>query len=266
MNKKKLVICGDSFSVGIGCHDLHNEPYGSLLSKELNLELVNLAKGSSTNLSIFLQVKYAVENIKDIEYLFVGTTCYHRTEWFPEKSNPYIPLDNTNVNYHQYPPYGYMTYPYILEHPMKNDNRYKGEMFTENYNGIIDYVDNILDKNNGVNNSGYFTKFKNEDNKKMRLLKEYYLYFFDARIQRQNDMGQIVMSHNLLRNKNIKHYILTNDVNDLSSYIDKNNMININWSNLSISYPDDLKTLHTSSEGHKVVYETILKKMSNNII
>ena len=266
MNKKKLVICGDSFSIGIGCHDLHNEPYGSLLSKHLNLDLVNLAKGSSTNLSIFLQVKYAVENIKDIEYLFVGTTCYHRTEWFPEDANPHTLLDNTNVNYHQYPPYGHMTYKYLLDNPMKNDKKYKGEMFTENYHGIIDYVDNILDKNNGINNSDYFKKFKNEDNKRMRLLKDYYLYFFDARIQRQNDMGQIVMSHNLLRNKNINHYVLTHDVDDLSSYIDKKNMININWGDLSIKYPDDLKSLHTSSEGHKIVYETILKKMVYNII
>lgn len=258
---KKLVICGDSFSVGIGCHDLHNEPYGSLLANHLGLELINLAKGSSTNLSIFLQVKYAVENIKDIEYLIVGTTCYHRTEWFPEESNLHIPLDNTNVNYHQYPPYGYMTYPYLLEHPMKNDKRYKGEMFTENYYGIIDYIDNILDKNNNVNNSEYFTKFKNEDNKKMRLLKDYYLYFFDARIQKQKDMGQIVMSHNLLRNNNINHYILTHDVDDLSPYLDKNNMININWGDLSIKYPDDLKSLHTSYEGHIEVFNKIKDKI-----
>ena len=27
---KNLVICGDSYNIGIGCHDLHNEPYGSL--------------------------------------------------------------------------------------------------------------------------------------------------------------------------------------------------------------------------------------------
>lgn len=263
---KKLVICGDSFSVGIGCHDLHNEPYGSLLAKHLNLELVNLAKGSSTNLSIFLQVKYVVENIQDIEYLFVGTTCYHRTEWFPEESNTYIPLDNTNVNYHQYPPYGHCTYPYLLENPMKNDKRYRGEMFTENYHGIIDYVDNILEKNDGVNNSDYFKKFKKEDNKRMKLLKDYYLYFYDGRIQRQYDMGQIVMSHNLLRNHNINHYILAPDTKDFVPYIDEKNMIDISWGQLSIKYPDDLKTLHTSYEGHIEVYKKIIDVIEKTII
>ena len=94
---KNLVICGDSFSVGIGCEDLINEPYGSLLAKELNLNLINLAKGSSTNLSISLQVKYAIENIKDIELLIIGTTCYYRTEWFPENSKNYQHLDNKNL-------------------------------------------------------------------------------------------------------------------------------------------------------------------------
>ena len=52
---KKIVICGDSFNIGIGCRDLANEPYGQLLSKELGIPIINLAKGSSTNLSIYLQ-------------------------------------------------------------------------------------------------------------------------------------------------------------------------------------------------------------------
>ncbi len=260
----KLVICGDSFSIGIGCHDLHNEPYGSLLSKKLNKELINLAKGSSTNLSIALQVEYAIRKIKNIDLLIVGTTCYHRTEWFPEDTNTLIPLNNENVNYHQYPPYGYMTYPYLLDYPMNNDIDYRGEMFTENYHGIIDYVDNILNKN--ITESGYFKKFKKEDDKKMRLLKDYYLYFYDGRIQKQYDIGQIVMSHNLLKYNKIPHIILNDNVDDLKSYIPNENLLNINWGEMSKKYPDDLKTLHTSHEGHKIVYETILMKLSNNLI
>ena len=154
---KNLVVCGDSFSVGIGCHDLHNEPYGSLLAKKLGLNLINLAKGSSTNLSISLQVKHAVDNIPDIELLIVGNTCYHRTEWFPEHAREDREANNLNVNYHQYPPYGEGTYPYLLEHPMKDDSRYRGEMLTENWYGVIDYVENILDKHNNVNESKKLT-------------------------------------------------------------------------------------------------------------
>jgi len=263
---KKLVICGDSFSIGIGCHDLNNEPYGSLLAKNLDLELINLAKGSSTNLSIFLQAKYAIENIPDIELLIFGTTCYHRTEFFPEEADPYSTLSNSLVNYHQYPPYGYMTYPYLLENPMKNDGNEKNLMFTENYHGVIDYVDNILGKNNGVNDSGYYRKFKREDNKRMELLKDYYLYFYDARLQKQNDMGQIIMAHVLLKNQNIKHYILTPDVLDFAPYVNTKNLININWGELSIKFPDDLKSLHTSFEGHKEVFEKIKNKIDSKLI
>ena len=82
--KNTIVICGDSFSIGIGCRDLNNEPYGSLLSKELNMPLVNLAKGSSTNLSIYLQAKYVVDNLTDkTEIVLVSNTSYDRVNWFP---------------------------------------------------------------------------------------------------------------------------------------------------------------------------------------
>ena len=48
-------------------------------------------------------------------------------------------LNNLNVNYHEYPPYGQGTYEHLIDNPMKNDNRYCGEMLTENWIGILDY-------------------------------------------------------------------------------------------------------------------------------
>jgi hypothetical protein len=265
---KNLVICGDSFSIGIGCHNLETEPYGSLLAKKLDMNLINLAKGSSTNLSISLQVKHAVDNIPDIGLLIIANTCYHRTEWFPENAKENGDVINLNINYHQYPPYGEATYPYVIDHPMINDPRYTGEILTENWFGIIDYVEKILDKNNNVNNSAYFKKFKNERPDRMRLLKDYYYEFFDSRIQRQYDMGVIVKSHALLKNKNIKHYILTHEVDEFKLYVATENLVHVNWGSLSSKYPDDLKTLHTSYLGQIEVYESIIKKIQNfkNII
>jgi len=259
---KNLVICGDSFSIGIGCHDLNNEPYGSLLAKKLGMNLINLAKGSSTNLSISLQVKHAVDNIPDIGLLIIANTCYHRTEWFPENAKENSDVINLNVNYHQYPPYGEGTYPYIINQPMIDDIRYTGEILTENWYGIVDYVENILDKNNNVNNSAYFKKFKNERPERMRLLKDYYYEFFDSRIQRQYDMGVIIKSHVLLKNNNIKHFLLTNE-KEFYDYLPKHNIIDIDWGELSIKYPDDLKSLHTSYEGHLQVFEKIKTVLSS---
>jgi hypothetical protein len=262
---KNLVICGDSFSIGIGCHNLHDEPYGSLLSKKLGLNLINLAKGSSTNLSIFLQVKYAIENIKDIDYVIIGVTSNNRTEWFPEneETNKHWELDNRDVNYHQYPPYGKSTYPYIIDSHMVNNERYSGKMFTENYYGIIDYVENWLDK--GVGSSDYFSKFHNERPERMRLLRQYYYEIFDESIQRQYDTGVITLAHTLLKNNGIKHYILTCD-SIFDSYIPSENLINIDWGHLSLKYPDDLPSLHTSYEGHIEVYNTIISKLTKKLI
>ena len=105
--------------------------------------------------------------------------------------------------------------------------------------------------------------FKNERPEKMRLLKDYYYEFFDSRIQRQYDMGVIVKSHALLKNKNIKHYILTHD-HEFPLYVPTENLVHVDWGKLSLKYPDDLKTLHTSYLGQIEVYESIMKKLEGN--
>jgi hypothetical protein len=261
---KKIVICGDSFSIGIGCHDLHNEPYGSRLANHFKTDIINYAKGSSTNFSIFLQVKYVIENMNpsEIGLVCIAPTSYNRVEWFPvDVDTTDGDLKLTGVNYHQYPPYGKDTYPYLLENPMKYDERYTGEMFTENYYGIVDYVDNVLDGKRG--NGDYFVKFKNESPERMKLLRNYYAEIFDDRIQRNYDIGVITMAYNLLENRGIRCLVLSYDP-DFKNYIPEESLVNVDWGILSQKYADDLKTLHTSAEGHKEVFETIIKKLEKN--
>ena len=125
---KKLVVCGDSFAKGIGCRNLETEPYGSLVAKSLGLELVNIAKGSSTNYSIFAQVLYAIENIDDIDMILVTSTSYDRVEWFKHNENPTKHqkeyLTNYDINYHEYPPYMPNSYTEKIEgeqHIMSED-------------------------------------------------------------------------------------------------------------------------------------------------
>lgn len=256
-----LVICGDSFNIGIGCHDLEKEPYGNLLSVKLNKNLINLAKGSSSNFSIFLQVKYALENISNIDFMCIGVTTYNRTEWFEEGYNFVGEIKNTNVNYHQYPPYGVDSYKYIIPHPMKDDKNYKGKLLTENFNSVIDYVDNCMDNPNWKSN--YYARFDNEGKDKMKLLKDYYLNIFDDQIQRQYDIGCMVMCHILLKNKGIKHLFLTYD-KGFDSYIKSENVVDVDFMKLSHQYPDDMGTMHTSYVGHKIVYNSIIKKIETN--
>jgi hypothetical protein len=97
----------------------------------------------------------------------------------------------------------------------------------------------------------------------MKLLRNFYAEIFDDQIQRQSDMGVIVMAHNLLKNKGINHLILTSD-GEFTKYVSKENLVNVDWYVLSEKYPDDLKTLHTSAEGQRIVYENVLRKTKQN--
>ena len=264
---KNLVICGCSFAVGIGCRDLNETPFGILLSEKLNLNHISLAKGSSSNFSIYLQAKYAVDNIKDIDLVILSVTSYDRTEWFKEKlQNDDIwkkyqlesgELSNTDVNYHQYPPHGKNTYPQILPFYMEDDPDYTGEMFTENFVGVFDYLENFVDKNKF---STYYKRFDNERPERTNILRDYYLNISDLRIKRLYDIGMINLSHSLLKANNIKHLILTDDTY-YDQIIPKENLVNISWGELSEKYPDDLGSLHTGEKGHKIVYNEILKNI-----
>jgi len=144
---------------------------------------------------------------------------------------------------------------------MKDDPQYNGQMFTENYYGVVDYVDNVLTQKRGAGD--YFAKFKKERPERMKLLRNFYAEIFDDQIQRQSDMGLMVMAHNLLKKKGINHLILTSD-GEFTTYISKENLVNVDWYVLSEKYPDDLNTLHTSAEGQRVAYENVLRKTKQN--
>jgi len=258
---KNLVICGDSFNIGIGCHNLNTEPYGSLLSNKLNLNLINLAKGSSSNFSIFLQVKYAIENLKNIDLMCIGVTTYNRTEWFPENYNFEGELKNTNVNYHQYPPFGKDSYASLLSNPMESDINYNGKLLTENFNSVIDYVDNCMDNPNWKSN--YYARFNTESKNRMKLLKQYYLEIFDDKIQKQYDIGMMNLAHTLLKSNGINHLFLTYDC-EFNQYICSENLVNVDFMKLSKEYPDDMGTMHTSNIGHDIVFNDVINKLKQN--
>jgi hypothetical protein len=261
--KNKLIICGDSFNIGIGCPDLHKEPYGSVLADTLGLDLVNLAKGSSTNLSIYLQAEYAVNNIAtENDIVLISHTSYDRVDWFPWDDDNRNYITNADVNYHQYPPYGENTNYQILEnHPMANDINYNGRMFTENFLGVIDYWETFRKDDK---ESGYYSRFKDEPKERMKTLYDFAITIHDTRINRMHSMGVITMAHQLLKNKNIKHLILTGDVVGYSKLIDRKNLVDVCWETLSLKHPDELKTLHTGPEGHNEAARLIMNKLIQN--
>jgi hypothetical protein len=259
---KSIAICGDSFNIGIGCRDLENEPYGSLLAKELNRPLINLAKGSSTNLSIYLQAKHVVDDLLDkTEYVIVSHTSYDRVDWFPIDVALPHELSNYDVNYHQYPPYGPNTYITQIDHPMKDDPKYKGTMFTENFRGIIDYWETFKSKNK---ETSYYARFDNEPIERSKVLYDFARMIHENSIDRIKSIGLMTMAHQLLKRANVKHLILTHEVEYYNKFIDIQNLVNLSWGKLSNDYPDDLPSLHTSSEGHVVAFNIIMAKFKEN--
>lgn len=260
---KKIVICGDSFNIGIGCRDLDNEPYGQLLSKELGIPIINLAKGSSTNLSIYLQVQYAVEQLKGTtEYVLFSHTSYERLDWFPPDYEANRNLSLTDVNYHQYPPYGVNTYITRLPHPLADNIKYSGKMYTENVMGVIDFWETRANKE--LSDTDYYYRFKNEPTYRMKILYDWGIHIMNPSIERLKGISNMVLAHSLLRSANIKHLLLTDEPIEYSKYMPKENIVNVDWGKLSVDYPDDLPSLHTGAAGHRIAADAILKKFEKN--
>jgi hypothetical protein len=265
-----IVICGDSYNIGIGCRDLEKEPYAQLLGQHLNRPIINLAKGSSTNFSIYLQAKYAVEMLTDhpIDLVIVSHTSYDRMDWFPLdykfSGNEITLLD---VNYHQYPPYGDHTY-YVDDqvvrlntHPLEDNPGYKGAMYTDNLNGVINYWETI--RNRGVD-SKYFARFKHEPRERIKTLYDYAVSIHESRINRIQSMGLMSLAHQLLLRADIKHLILTQEAEYYKKFMDPINICSLDWGLLSKEYPDDVNSFHTGTQGHQKARDIVLEKLKEN--
>lgn len=259
--RKKIIICGDSFSAGIGLLNVENELYGHKLAEELNLELINLAKGSASHLVIFLQVKYAIEKWKDeIAFLCISSTSYARIDWFQYNyEHPNREIELTDVKYHNYAPYGKNTYfnNLIRPDPISTDLNYKGSMFTETLHGIDQYLKANVE-------SKIFSRLNDEPLERIKCINDYFSMVHDNNINRLNCIGLLTMAHNLAVNNNINHLILTPEIDSCSNFININNLVKVDWWNLRDTYPDTLSTLHTSEKGHEIVTNLIKEKIFKN--
>lgn len=257
----KIVICGDSFAIGIGCLDLEKDAWGPLLGNYYSREVINFGKGSSTNYSISLQADYAIDNVEDIDLLIISNTCPHRINFFKNKEQvnrakdpwgAYVPT-NLDVNYHEYPPYGEGTYIKTIPHPYINNPEYKGNLNTENWHGVICYTDSIEENSK----SGYYRKFKEED-ETLLLLRKYYFEIFDLQIQQAFDNGVLLKSYLKAVKKGIP-VLLALDVPEIVGLVEEKEHTPLNWGDLALEFPDKLNTWHTSEEGHSKAFQIVRK-------
>jgi hypothetical protein len=264
----RIIVCGDSFNIGIGCRDLNTEPYGSLLAERTGRKLVNLAKGSSTNLSIWLQVKYAVEELKanSSDIVLVNETSSNRFNWFPEgKDAQQREITNLDVNYHDYPPYGNHSYwPHRLDtHPMQDHHGYNGAMITENINGVVDYLDVFVAQ--GLNEHGsYYNRLVDEPIAKLKLIKDFYASVYSEQLSQLQSQAFMTMASTLLSNAGANYVMLLPGLDAYKDLVKADNILRFSWGAITLEYPDDVNTGHASPQGHVVAFEMIVDKLQKN--
>ena len=144
---------------------------------------------------------------------------------------------------------------------MSEDNRYKGRMFTENFMGVIDFWETFRKDDK---ESGYYARFINEPKERMKTLYDFATTIHDSRINRLQSIGVMTMAHQLLKKHNIRHVILTHEPKEYAKFIDEENLVELSWGKLSVDYPDEIKSMHSSPEGHKQAYKIILAKLQQN--
>ena len=106
-----LVTCGDSFACGSGLEDedCFEKSYAGLTASKIGVPQKVLARPGCCNYIIWLQIKYAVENIAKTQKPFVLITMTNaaRTTWFKPFNNKSEGTEPSieYLNYQDYPPY-----------------------------------------------------------------------------------------------------------------------------------------------------------------
>lgn len=258
---KTIVVCGDSFSYGIGCVDLSLSPYGVLVAKKFEANLIRLARGSASNFSIGLQAEYAAEKIKpQPDLIIIGMTSFDRIEWQAEGSSMARtdPVGLENLNYHLYPPH------HIPSSPMKRRERfhlegdpsYNPTILTEQASGLADYI-NHARRGNPIA-TGYFKRLNTEPIPKLDMIMKYYFDVFQGSIKIKYDTAIIFQSYMRCILLGLNAIIVTAQPNLFLGLVDPKHLCEVNWWQLSIDYPDSIGSLHTGEEGHRVAAERVI--------
>lgn len=252
---KNLVVCGDSFSAGIGCVNMPEQAYGVLVAKHLDLNLITLARGSASNYAIYLQAMAAAD-MEDTELVIIGQTSYDRIEWVKEGIEPEWHHTLNNLNYHMYPPHHHPQphHDKPLPFHLKGSIEYKPYILTEQIGAIDHYIDGYKKKQN----MGYYARLSSEPIEKLKLIRDYYVRIFDGGIKRDYDNGLLVQSYNYLKKKNIKVLILSCE-EKIKKFIDEDDLVWQDWGQVVQKYPDTIGSMHTSADGHQDTAHRIIE-------
>lgn len=262
MDKEKIVVCGDSFNVGIGLVDMEKQRYGRLIADELGTDLIVLARGSASNYSIFLQGVYASEMSPKPKCVILSVTSYDRIEWLSNEFEDHVSVNLTHLNYHEYPPHHHPQphHQKPLDFYLKGSDDYTPKLLTEQVIAISEYL-NLINSGAGTN---YYQRLHSESPDKLRMLLHHYLTVWgNNTIKRDYDIGLILSAYIKITNSGIHCLILSNDYN-FNNLIPKKDLINHSWGELSIKYPDTIGSLHADYPAHEHTAQLIIKRIKEN--
>ena len=173
----KLAVCGDSWF----CSDLEwpGRSFGEIISEKNNWELISLARGGCSNVTIALQIDQAIAMSADMVVIATTTPdrieipilAKHQSMWeslksafdwngFGEKQLAiYDKLRGlANIKYHPHPDlsskHDFLVDPCIISESMNNlaffgpnSQRYQGDLTADQYRALQSYMLHLYDSN-----------------------------------------------------------------------------------------------------------------------
>lgn len=252
-----LVTCGDSFACGSGLPDADafEKSYAGLTAKDIGVEQKVLARPGCCNYIIWLQMKWAVENLTKANKPFVLITMTNaaRTAWYKPFQNkgPGVQPSIEHLNYEAYPPYDrHTTTPRPI--PVKTDNTLQSETLSN--------LDTFFD----AKVKARWPQFQVEPQARIKLLRDWVADFFNFEIKQEYDNAILLKGHLLLKKHNIPHLFMGWQPN-FAELVSEKNYMAVDWGYWSQNYPDDRGTGHCDYQGHQYVYLEIIKKVKAQI-
>lgn len=258
----KLVICGDSFNVGIGLVDMEKQRYGQLVADELGYDLVMLARGSASNYAVFLQGKYASQMNPKPKCVVLCVTSYDRIEWLEDEFEKHVTLDLSHLNYHLYPPHHHPQphHDGPLDFHLKDDAGYNPKLLTEQVGAIPDYL-GLLKKGNPAE---YYQRLHSQSPEKLKMLLDHYLTVWSNNtIKCDYDRGLILSAYTKIKNNGINCLVLSSDTN-FNDLIPKEDLIYHSWGELTKKYPDTIGSHHADYPAHEYTARLIVERIVEN--
>lgn len=233
----KIVNCGDSYTVGIGCPEQRKDSYASIIGKYFGVDDINLGKPGATNYVISLQVEYAIEMNADL--IIINTTSSDRCEWIDSTKQVNTRVRTLrHVNYHDY----------FNDHYFRNDPLYEPFIFSEQIAGV------------GMARPH---RLAEEPESRIQQLLDYYGLVYEKNIKIDYDIGLMCMNIIRMQQKGIRFLFLANDsyFSALSEVLENSQIIALDFVTLSQTFPDQMGTKHCSPDGHRYAGEQILSHL-----